>query len=103
MLPPGPKAVAREMDAPPAAIYTRLFGRRLLQNVARQKRLRTLPCRVVIATERQQTVEHHLPQADVDDFHPGPLHERAHLVDAADENIGRASLARFGSKRVRRA
>ena len=53
------------------------------------KDFRVAPGLVVVAAEGDETIEHDFPRLHVDDVEFRPLHQRAHLVKAADQEIAR--------------
>src|SRR5262245_8802219 len=94
-----PGAINRLLN--PLSVKAGLIARRLLlrsafkQPVAdllRYEALRPLPCLVVVAAEREELPEHDALGCRIDGSSPRRLHQRAHLVNGADDQDLRAGL-----------
>src|SRR6185437_8092427 len=66
----------------------------MIQDLLDDEGFRVAPGLVVVAAEGDETVENHVAGFDVDDVEFRPLHQRADLVKACDQEI--AGAGRFG-------
>src|ERR1700732_4875589 len=57
----------------------------MIQDFADDEGFRVAPGLVVVAAESDKTIEHDVARFHIDDIELGPMHERAHLVKAADQ------------------
>ena len=70
----------------------------MIEDFPGKEGFRALPGRVVVASEADIAAEHDLPRLHVDDVEFCLLDQRTHLVKAADQQMGGASLPRLAQQ-----
>src|SRR6516165_6410729 len=63
-----------------------------IAELLRHEALRPLPCLVIVAAEREELLEHDALGCCIDGGSPRHLHQRADLLNAADDQDLRAGL-----------
>src|ERR1700722_6236347 len=72
----------------------------VIENLPDDEGFRVAPGLVVVAAEGDETIEDDIPRLYIDDVEFCPLHERAQLVKAADQEIGGASRLRLAEQLI---
>jgi hypothetical protein len=73
----------------------------MIQDFPDDEGFRVQPGLVVVAAEGDETIEHDIPRLRLDKVDFCPLHERAHLVKAADQQIFGAGRLRLAEQLIR--
>jgi hypothetical protein len=73
----------------------------MIQNFPDDEGFRVAPGRIVVTAESDETIENDLAGFHIDNVEFCPLHERAELVKAADQEIGGAGRLRLVEQPIR--
>src|ERR1700722_5904180 len=73
----------------------------MIQDFAHDERFRVAPGLVVVAAEGEETIEHDIAGLDLNKVEFCPLHQRADLVKAADQEIAGAGRLRLVEQLIR--
>src|SRR3954447_19212377 len=70
----------------------------VIEDLPGKEGFRPAPGRIVVAAEADIAIEHDFPRLHVDDVEFRLLYQRAHLVKAADQQMGGTGLLRFAQQ-----